>query len=451
MTDAKRVLRNEDGTITLPPRRPGWIAKLVLAGLALSLNPTMRAAAGHAEEAHDWVVWFRENLQQNLQFWVDHAPDREYGGVLGELDREGKPVPPGDKSVVLISRTLWSFSEAYRRYPNPAYQRMAAECLKFLRDKMWDKANGGYYFSVTREGKPIDSTKQLNPMSYVLEGLAEYALAFHDSQAYREALDLFDLMDRHGHDNEYGGYRIAFTKDWHWLKDYEDGPNASGSFGRKSYDWHLGLVEAFATLYDVTGEARVRSRLNELLDIFVNKIVDPENGYGRYYFTEDWKVADRKEDSKDCEYGLDLEASWLLTEAAERVGRNQDARIRRASLALVDHALRDGFDREHGGIYRTGPADGPAANRDTGWWQQAEALVAFLNAYQFTGDAKYWHAFELEAHFVMDHFADHQYGEWYTGISRDGKVNTEKTGPWKAPYHVTRASLEVIARLGRTL
>ena len=86
-----------------------------------------------------------------------------------------------------------------------------------------------------------------------------------------------------------------------------------------------------------------------------------------------------------------------------------------------------------------------------GWWQQAEALVAFLNAYQISGDRKYWQAFELEAQFVLDHFADHEYGEWYTSVFKDGRTNTEKAGPWKAPYHVTRACLEVISRLGRTL
>ena len=426
-------------------------AKVITTAILLTLTPSLLPAGDQAEAAHDWLVTFRQNLQHNLQFWTDHAIDHEYGGVLGTLNREGTPIPPGDKSVVLISRSLWSFSEAYRRYPDPAYQHMASECFQFLRDKMWDKQNGGYYCSVTREGKVIDSTKQVNPMSYVLEGLAEYALAFQDANAYHEALDLFEVIDRHAHDDKYGGYRIAFTGDWHWIQDYQDGPNASGSFGRKSYDWHLGLVEALATLYDVTGDARVRARLNELLDIFVNKIIDTQKGYGRYYFTDDWKVADRDGDSNDCEYGLDLEASWLLTEAAERVGRNQDAKIRRASLALVDHALRDGFDGEHGGIYRTGPAAGPAANRDMEWWQQAEALVAFLNAYQFTGNPRYWHSFELEAQFVMDRFADHDYGEWYTAISHDGKVNTGKVDPWKAPYHMTRACLEVISRLGRSL
>lgn len=305
-------------------------------------------AQGGRGLSQDWPVVFRDTLRLKiLPFWLDHASDQQEGGLLGRLDRQGNPIPPGNKSVVLIARSLWSFSEAYRRYPEPAYQKVAAECLRFLREKMWDREGGGYYFLVTREGQVIDSSKQLNPMSYVMEGLAEYALAFHDPQARREALDLFRVIDQHAHDNEHGGYRTAFTKDWQWIQDYRPGPNAGGSFGRKSYDWHLGLVEAFATLYDVTGDARVKQRLNELLDIFVHKIIDAKMGYGRYYFSQDWRVADRGGDSKQCEYGLDLEASWLLVQAAELVGRGQDANIRRASLALVDHAL------QYGGRFRT--------------------------------------------------------------------------------------------------
>ena len=423
-----------------------------LAFLSICCCSGSALAQMNGEAAQDWAVVFRDTLQHDvLQFWINHAVDQQNGGFLGRLDRLGRPTDYGNKSVVLISRSLWSFSEAYRRYPDPAYQKMAAECLKFLRDKMWDKEHGGYYFMVTREGKIVDSTKQLNPMSYAMEGLAEYALAFHDHQAAQEAMALFNVIDQHAHDNQYGGYRIAFTADWQFIPNYKDGPNGAGSFGRKSYDWHLGLLEALATLYDVTGDAQVKSRVNELLDIFADKIIDSEVGYGRYYFNDDWSVADRDGDSKQCEYGLDLEASWLITEAAQRVGRPNDAKIHRATLSLVDHALRYGFDTARGGVFRTGAASEPASNRDMEWWQQCEAMVAFENAYQLTGDPKYWHAFNLESHFFMERFVDHQYGEVYTALHQDGRVDDTKVDPWKAPYHVTRACLEIISRLGGTL
>jgi mannobiose 2-epimerase len=118
---------------------------------------------------------------------------------------------------------------------------------------------------------------------------------------------------------------------------------------------------------------------------------------------------------------------------------------------MVDHALRDGFDHERGGLYLEGPAAGPADRKRKEWWQQAEALVGTLNAYQLTCRPEYWHAFELEAQFILDGFVDREYGEWYAAIDPDGKIDGTKAGPWRGPYHASRACLEVMRRLGRTL
>ena len=85
------------------------------------------------------------------------------------------------------------------------------------------------------------------------------------------------------------------------------------------------------------------------------------------------------------------------------------------------------------------------------WWQQCEALVALLNSYQLTGDLKYWRAFDQQARFFTERFTNRQYGEVYTALFQNGKIDDEKIGPWKAPYHVIRAFLEIIARLGGTL
>jgi mannobiose 2-epimerase len=170
----------------------GIWARAFLAILTFMSASVSLWAQGGRGLRQDWPVVFRDTLQLKiLPFWLDHATDQQEGGLLGRLDRQGIPIPPGNKSVVLIARSLWSFSEAYRRYPEPAYQKLAAECLRFLRQKMWDRESGGYYFLVSREGRVIDSSKQLNPMSYAMEGLAEYALAFHGPQARREALDLW--------------------------------------------------------------------------------------------------------------------------------------------------------------------------------------------------------------------------------------------------------------------
>jgi len=415
----------------------------------------------------DWMVEFRENLLHGiLPFWMDHGIDRECGGAVGWLDRQGNPIQPGTKSVAQQGRLLWSLAQTYRRYPDPRYADAATHIRIFLHDKMRDAAHGGYCWLVDRHGAVIDGMKLLNPMAFVLEGLAEYALAFQDSAALQEAFDLFEVMER-AHDNAHGGYGMAFTEDWQPLDEYDSGPRVSStacvspvdeihpvladSHGRKSSDWHLGVLEAYATLYDVTRESAVAHRLGELLDIFAHAVVDPEEGYCRLYFGQDWRPCDRGGDSGRSLYGLDLEASWLMTEAARLLGRPNDPHVRRASLALVDHALRDGFDDEHGGLYLEGPAGEPADNKRKEWWQQAEALVGILNAWQITGDKKYQEAFEHHAGYVLDIFVDREYGDWYAAINPDGTIDGTKAGPWRGPYHATRACLEVMRRLGSTL
>jgi hypothetical protein len=126
MTEHKQF----SGRDAMSPKR---LAGSTLLLIVLCSSPFLSAQL-NGEAGRDWPVVVRDALQHTvLQFWIDHALDKESGGLLGQLNRRGEPTGPGNKSVVLISRALWSFSEAYRRYPDPAYQKMAAACLKFLR------------------------------------------------------------------------------------------------------------------------------------------------------------------------------------------------------------------------------------------------------------------------------------------------------------------------------
>ncbi|MHB8653169.1 MAG: AGE family epimerase/isomerase [Terriglobia bacterium] len=411
---------------------------------AVILSATRLAAQAPEKTpgSRDWPGEFRQVLQQNiLQFWIDHAIDRQYGGMIGWLDRQGNPIPPGTKSLVQQSRVVWAFSAACERYPLPVYKDVATHTLKFLREHMWDTKYGGYYWLVDREGRVVDDKKHLYGESFAIYALAEYARAFHDATARREALELFQLIDQKAHDNANGGYFEAFSRDWnHQLKN----PLALNLPDRKSMNTHIHLLESLTTLYNVTGDSKVRARVEELFNICLNKIVDPRQGYLRLYFSNDWKPA---EDSGTSSYGHDIELSWLICESAEALGRAHDPQVKQVALALVDHTLRDGFNRELGGVYTEGPVDGPAKIKTMTWWVEAETLVGLLNAYQLTGKNIYYARFEQQAAFVFAHFVDHQYGEWFRDIDPHGKVSGNKTDEWKEPYHHSRACLEVIRRL----
>lgn len=135
-------------------------------------------------QASEWVVAFRDNLRYGiLKFWMDHGVDRQYGGMLGWLDREGHPLAPGTKSVVQQARSVWTFSAVFRCWREPAYREVASHALKFLREKMEDAKNGGFYWLVNRDGSAHDASRRPYGIGFVIYALAEYAQAFDDDSA----------------------------------------------------------------------------------------------------------------------------------------------------------------------------------------------------------------------------------------------------------------------------
>jgi len=408
------------------------------------------AASGYAHiklsgpapaKPQDWSEAFRENLEKCiLRFWIDHAIDFEYGGVIGWLDRNGSPSKPGTKSLVVQTRVVWTFSAAYQHNPQRIYQEIASHALKFLRERMWDSHHGGFNWLVDREGRLTEDKKQIYGQSFAMFGLAEFAQAFNDPISRQEALELFHLVDDRAHDKVNGSYHQTYSSDWNKPLDDDrifDIPGGKHQCAQTS------LLEAFITLYTVTRDPKVRMRLEELLDISINRLVDDQHGYTYVHLTDDWKPTTSNRSS----YGHDIKLSWLLTTAAEALGYPIEPKVKSTSLALVDHVLRDGFNWKQGGIDWEGPASGPATEKQKAWWVQAEGLVGLLNAYQLTHEPRYWKAFEKQARYVFTCFVDHRYGEWFENDNPYEQALGCKTNIWKEPYHQGRACLEIIRRL----
>jgi len=422
--------------------------KMDLSKLLAIIERTAALGYGHIKlsgpllfKPQDWSEAFRENLEKCiLRFWIDHAIDFEYGGMIGWLDRRGSPSEPGTKSLVAQTRVVWMFSAAYQQNPQPIYQEIASHALKFLRERMWDSHRGGFYWLVDREGRLVEDKKQIYGQSFAMLGLAEYAQAFNDPVARQEALDLFYLVDDRAHDDVNGGYHQIYSSDW------ENPLNDDRTFGipgGKHQNPHINLLGGFVTLYKVTRDPRVYKRLEELFDISVNKLVDDRLGYAYIHFTDDWKPTLPNRSS----YGHEIELSWFMTAAAEVLGIAHDPKVKGTSLALIDHVLRDGFNWKQGGIDWEGPATGSATEKQKAWWVQAEGLVGFLNAYHLTHEPRYWKAFEQQARYVFTCFVDHRYGEWFENDNPYEQALGCKTHIWKEPYHQGRACLEIIRRL----
>ena len=164
------------------------------------------------------------------------------------------------------------------------------------------------------------------------------------------------------------------------------------------------------------------------------------------FFDERWVPL-----SRAVSYGHDIEASWLLVEAAEIVGdRALRERAQAAAVRLARATLDEGVDHEHGGVYAERHDDG-RLDDDKHWWMQAEAVVGFLNAFELTGEGSFLDAAERAWGFVERFLIDREHGEWRWRVRRDGRPipGLAKVEPWKCPYHNSRAALETIARTAR--
>lgn len=366
-----------------------------------------------------------------LRWWSENAPDPR-GGFYGEIDASGQPVPTASRAAILNARMLWFFSAA----GETASARRAAD---YLRAHLFDTQQGGVFWSVDATGAPLDTKKQAYAQAFTLYGFAEYYATTHDPTALATARALRDLIETRFWDGARGGYIEALTRDWAAVTD----PRLSDKDmdAPKTMNTHLHVLEAYTRLHQVAPDAASETALRRATQVFIDRFMGSD-GHLRLFFDMDW--TDR---THAVSYGHDIEASWLLWEAAETL--DDPALIARARPhvpALARATLEQGV-LDHGGIAYERGFDG-RLDADGEWWGQAEGLVGFVNAFQMTGEKAYADAaLRLWARIKSDYGAA-QGREW-TWYAHDAKRPPQALlSLWKCPYHNGRAMLELVKRLG---
>jgi mannobiose 2-epimerase len=383
----------------------------------------------------------RELTDHLLPFWYEHAIDEERGGFIGQMTTDNRVVPDAKKGAVLNARILWTFAAVYRQLGSTPARAFAERARHYLNEHFWDGEYGGIYWMLEADGTPAETRKQIYAQAFALYAFAEDYRATGHEPSRERAIALFRLIEEKSFDVEHSGYREAFRQDWGPLDDVrlsEKDLNA-----RKSMNTHLHVLEAYTTLYQVWPDDTLRSQLERLLADFLEHVMTPE-GHLRLFFDEDWTAL-----SRQISYGHDIEASWLLQEAAKALGNGSlQQAASRTAVSLARTTLREGQDADGGILFEGGPEG--VWDGDKHYWPQAEAVVGFLNAYQETGERPFLKGAQDVWVFVQEYLVDRTGGEWYLRVRRDGTPvrDADKIGPWKGPYHHVRACLEVMARVG---
>ncbi len=373
-----------------------------------------------------------------LAFWIQNVIDFDSGGFHGSVSGKGIAEPAADKGVVLATRILWTFSRAYTRVGNEKYIRAAELMYRYLRDHFLDKEHGGVFWLVDYKGRPLDTTKKLYGQAFAIYSFSEFSYASGDRQALDEAQKLFGLVERHGRDPVEGGYLDALGGDWAPVRDTRLSEKDLNT--PKTMNTNLHILEAYSELAQYDPAGPVIEALESLVKVFLEKIILPNRHFG-LYFDMAWNEVSGK-----ISYGHDIEGSWLLTEAAERTGREK--LVKKVTPVAVDMArtvLEEGLDAE-GAVLNERAANG-SLKPGKEWWMQAEAMVGFFNAYEMTGKDIYFEK-SLSAWEYCKKYFLRPGGEWFSGINDEGMPDLEReiAGSWKCPYHTGRACLEIIER-----
>lgn len=375
-----------------------------------------------------------------LPFWIKKMTDTANGGFYGRITGREILIPEAEKGAVLNARILWTFSSAYRILKKDEYLVTATRAKRVIIDDFYDKEYGGVFWSLDCKGRPLDTKKQIYALGFAIYGLSEYYRATGDEEALDYAIRLFESIEEHSFDSVKNGYCEALTREWGEIADMRLSDKDENE--RKTMNTHLHILEPYTNLFRVWKDQRLKGQLLNLIGIFTDKILNMKTGHLELFFNDDWVSKYRI-----VSYGHDIEASWLIHEAALVLG---DRTVLEKIEPLVEYiaaASDEGLAPDGSLIYETFPGK-DKTDTERHWWVQAENVVGHANLYQYFGDEVAMRKALRCWEFIKRHLIDYKNGEWYWSVRSDGSINTadDKAGFWKCPYHNGRMCMEIIER-----
>jgi len=366
-----------------------------------------------------------------LPFWQTYSPDTECGGYFTCLERDGT-VFDTDKFVWLQARQVWLFSMLYVNVEKRAeWLETARLGAEFLKEHGRD-AEGDWYFSLTREGRPLVQPYNIFSDFFAAMGFSMFACAAERDEYRSIAEETFERILKR-RENPKGRYSKLVP-----------GTRSAISMGFPMIFANC-VVEMEWMIDPGTKEELLDDCVRALTDVFK----DPETGLMHEHMAPDGSCMDTFE-GRLINPGHGIEAMWFLMDIAER--RNDTDVIEQATDTVL-RILEFAWDTEFGGIYYFMDSRGyPPEQLEWDqklWWVHLETLIALSMAYRLTGNADVQSWYEKVHEWAWNRFPDPEYGEWYGYLNRRGEVLLPlKGGKWKGCFHVPRALYRCMREFG---
>ena len=372
---------------------------------------------------------YRAELLGNcLPFWLEHSVDNEFGGYFSCLGRDGS-VYDTDKFVWLQGREVWLFSMLYNKVEKKKeWLDCAIQGAEFLK-KYGHDGNYDFYFSLTREGRPLIQPYNIFSNTFACMAYAQLAQATGSDEYARIAERTFR--------------RILERKDCPkgiWEKGYP-GTRPMKGFSLPMIICNMALeIESILDDKELLEET-IDTCLHEVLDVFYK----PETGM----MLENVSAVDGS--MIDCfegrliNPGHNLEALWFLMNLGIRRG---DRKLIERCVDISMNVIDFGWDREYKGIFyfldRKGYPQQQLEWDQKLWWVHIESAIAMIRGYQLTGRKECLDWFMALDEYMWTHFKDPRFPEWFGYLNRRGEVLLPlKGGKWKGCFHVPRGLYQI--------
>jgi len=363
-------------------------------------------------------------LNDIIPFWLNNSIDREDGGFMFSLDRQGKVIDT-DKGVWQTGRFTWTLATLYNEVsPNKEWLDAAKHGISFLEKYCFD-TDGRMFFLVDKKGNPVRKRRYLFSESFTAIAFAAYYKATKNPTHAEKARSVFQQFIKYN--TTPGLIEPKFT-DHRQMKGM--GVPMIGIVTAQELRKNLNDQSYTKLISDWIEEIKI-DFLNEEYQA-VMETVGPNGEFLDHF------------DGRTLNPGHAIEGAWFILQEAKY--RNNDPNLISLGTKMLDWMWEIGWDKKHGGITYFKDVKGLPVQEYWHdmkfWWPQNEAIIATLFAYQLTGDEKYaqWH--QMIHNWTFSHFPDRKYGEWYGYLHRDGSISVNLKGnTWKGPFHIPRMYL----------
>ena len=369
-----------------------------------------------------------ELLDSVLPFWLNKSIDKEYGGYFSCLDRDGS-VYDTDKFIWLQGREVWLFSMLCNKLgKKQEWLDAAIQGAEFLK-KYGHNGDYDFYFSLTREGKPLVEPYNIFSNTFACMAFAQLAKATGSEEYAEISRRIFKrILERRG--NPKGKWSKAVP----------------GTRPMKDFALPMIICNMALEVEDIINdpqqlEKTIDECLHEVLDVFYQ----PDLGC----MLENVSSLDNSRldcfEGREINPGHNLEALWFMMNLGIR--RNDEALVNKCveiSLSVIER----GWDKEYGGIFYFLDSKGAPQQKlewdQKLWWVHIESAIAMIKGYQLTGNKKCLEWFEKLDEYMWSRFKDPLHPEWFGYLNRRGEMLLPlKGGKWKGCFHVPRGLFEI--------